>query len=243
MIKIKKIKGFTVGLAVIIGSAMLMISVSITSILISDIKNSAVNTNSATAYNLAESVLSCAVSLDKNIRYYDGTNSSNIEDLGGIFPKNLKIFDQSPVQGNNPPVTPYRVPAYDLFANSFTPGYADKTYNIFDNNQESYTLSSVKCLGQSIMQGINTGPDPKTKVTAYNPAAAPLNLQQFAGGVNTSINFDKSTVEAYSGASGACAYLDVYAKDGNSQKLFVSRARLPCFGGNAVERVLVQYSN
>lgn len=231
-----KFRGFTVGLAVIISSAMLIISVSITSVLISDIKNALINTNSAKVYNLAETVLTCAVSMDKNIRYYGGNNSAEIEDLGGIFPKNMKIFDQTALIGNAAQAS-YTTPNYEASTDTFTPGYASKDYTISSPDENLYVKSSVRCLNQSLLNNL------ENNVRVYNPDVPPSSLSSYDEGVVTTINFSQAAVQAYSGVPNACVKLEVYAKDDNNEKLFVSTASLPCNSPSAVQRVLVQYNN
>jgi hypothetical protein len=232
-----KLKGFTIGLAIIISSSMLIISVSITTLLISDVKNTLINTSSATVYNLAESVLDCAISHDKNIRYFSGSNASNIQDLSGIFPKNLKIFDQ--VYDGDTTLATYKTPNYDALSDTFTPGYADKNYSISGFDNKSYVMNSIKCLNYSILDNLV----PNVTVNVYAPTNAPTYLAQYSGGVITTVNFDKNVVNSYLGMKDACAKLDVYAIDSNAQKLFVSTASMPCGGPAAVQRVLVQYNN
>jgi hypothetical protein len=241
-LKHKSMRGFTMGLALIIVAAMLLISVSISTLLLRDLKNSASNIKSSIAYNLAESALECAAGYENNIKYFDASGAV----ITGIFPVSTSY-------------------AYvPLSYGSGTAGYANSQWSDVNDNTDNgakYKLDSIKCFGESILYEVNNDADMSDNSTTTiksltSPVAMPAG---FAGGVVTSIKIKKD-LSLYVGTDlqdsfkkylqNACVSLDVYATNTQTtadpyyKKLIVSKAQVPCAGGSNVdktERVLVRY--
>jgi streptogramin lyase len=131
-----KYRGFTIGLALIITSSVLLITISITSILIRDIKNSASDEKSSIAYNLAESALECAVSYENNIREFDSSGNN----ITGVFPTS---YSTTPV--TTPPVSGI------LGTTGSNPQgiTIDSAGNIYTANYNSHNLTKITPAGVS----------------------------------------------------------------------------------------------
>jgi hypothetical protein len=246
-----QIRGFTMGLALIIVSSMLLISVSISTLLMRDIKNSASNIKSSIAYNLAESGLDCAYSLESNVKYFD--NRGDV--VTGVFPTST---------------IPFKNPAsYDALNDAITEGFASKDWSKdnFDDSgtpindiNKTYNIDTLKCFGVNILSDIKTGSNitdiSTTSLKNIDTGKAP---KGFVGGVVTHINIKKDlsfvvNMNTPSGSDsfkkylqGSCVTLDIYATSTGAalgpvyEKLIVGRAFVPCEGNNKVERVLVRY--
>jgi hypothetical protein len=239
-----KSRGFTLGLALIVVATTLLISVSISSILIRDIKNSTANERGSMAYNLAESALECAVGYESNIRYFDVLGNN----LTGVFPTST-IYDIGP--------------AADAFGSPQN-GYAYKNYIVGNTNNTNrfFTKEDVRCFGNEILSNINppTTPPDNEVITTLNPAtsnapAGYYNVNPLLNGVLTKINIKKDINYNTIGlpitksffldyTQSACIELNIYSvfEDGLYKKIISAEASVPCNDLNASKRVLVRYT-
>jgi hypothetical protein len=245
-----KLRGFTMGLALIIVAVMLLISVSISTLLLRDLKNSASNVKSAIAYNLAESGLECMSAFENNIKYIDSTG--NI--ITGLFPTSTSYV--------------YGSVSYNSAIPLVSPGYANKDWQVTseianDGKNEIYKKDSIKCFGIPIIDNVVTNPAnfplPSTVTTLETVTASPSNgPASFVGGVVTHIKIKKDESVLMNNASqdsfqkylqNGCLDMYIYSKDVNPsgvpfyKKLLVSKAFVPCTGSDRTERSLVRYMN
>ncbi len=245
-----QMRGFTMGLALIIVSSMLLISVSISTLLMRDIKNSASNIKSSIAYTMAESALECAYSLESNIKYFNKDGDI----VTGVFPVGTTYL---------------KTPAsYDVLNDLVNPGFASKDWSKDNTGEDedvdrnkTYNINTLKCFGVPILDDIKTGAsitsDSTTTLKEIEVNKAP---NGFAGGVVTHINIKKDlsleyTIPTSNGnrdsfqkyLQKSCVTIYVYATNTgvtlplSYEKLIVSRAFVPCDGSDKTERVLVRY--
>ena len=78
----KNMRGFTLGVAMIIMGILVTISIGMSTLLLKDLKLVSVTEKSSIAYNIADSILACATSYENHIRYI---NRLGVDDTG-IFP-------------------------------------------------------------------------------------------------------------------------------------------------------------
>ena len=78
----KNMRGFTLGVAMIIMGILVTISIGMSTLLLKDLKLVSVTEKSSIAYNIADSILACATSYENHIRYI---NPAGVDDTG-IFP-------------------------------------------------------------------------------------------------------------------------------------------------------------
>ncbi len=249
-----KVRGFTMGLALVIVASMLLISVSISTILIRDLKNSAANEKSVIAYDLAESALECIISYENNIRYFD-INGNNIT---GLFPVSLNYRNTSDL---------YSDPSKDLpKAEGFSgaqDGYAYKNYIVGDinNTNKFFTKKDIRCFGNEILININPSlipTDDKVYTTlksatsdapnGYYSATPASNGVVTSIKIKTDVNYDVlenvTTQKLFSEyLQKSCVDINIYAAPEGStyKKLISAEASVPCISKNATKRVLVRY--
>ncbi len=235
-----QIRGFTLGLALIIVAATLLISISISTLLIRDIKNSASNTLNSIAYNLAESGLECISGHEDSIRYFD-LEGNNVT---GLFPTSTAYT--------------YQV-AKDQNDSSPSAGYSSKDYTITntDNKNKFFNIDQVKCFGYKILNNTTGAVDSDgsfTKVTA-NDSTAPAGYYSAVpanNGVVTQIKIakDVSDLDAANNLSffqkylkSSCLDIKVYSvlESNIYKKLIVSESSVPCTGKYVTKRLLVRY--
>jgi hypothetical protein len=249
-----KSRGFTLGLALIVVATTLLISVSISSILIRDIKNSTANERGSMAYNLAESALECAVGYESNIRYFDIAGNN----ITGVFPASLNHVNTS---------ISYSANEFERAESPFgvaQNGYAYKNYIVGNTNNTNrfFTKEDVRCFGNEILSNINppTTPPNNEVITTLDPATsnAPTgyyNANPLLNGVLTKINIRKDINYNTIGlpitksffldyTQSACIELNIYSvfEDGLYKKIISAEASVPCNDLNASKRVLVRYT-
>lgn len=243
--KIKNVRGFTMGLALVIVASMLLISVSISTILIRDLKNSAANERSSTAYNLAESALECIISYENDIRYFDiGGNN-----ITGVFPVSINHLNGSAYASN-----PFQ--NADTLLGLPQSGYAYKNYIAGSNDNKFFAKKDVRCFGNEILTDINpTSPptDDKVYTTLSNASIATAPSGYGTGVVTkiqikTDINYDlfgnANTQKLFSEyLQNSCVDINIYAAPEGTgyKKLISAEASIPCGAKNATKRVLVRY--
>lgn len=82
----KSLKGFTLGVAMIMMGILVTVSLGMSVLLLRDLKQASLTESSSRAYNLADGFMTCLVSYENTIRNYD--NGVNI---GGLFPENISF--------------------------------------------------------------------------------------------------------------------------------------------------------
>jgi hypothetical protein len=238
--KSRAVKGFTLGLALIIVAATLLISISITTLLLREIKNSSANTLNSIAYTLAESGLECVSGFEENIRYFDlaGVN------VTGLFPTSTSyVYDVAKSQNETPP----------------SAGYAGRYYTTDnqDNKNKTFTKDQIKCFGYKIVDDVSGAPSIDGSYTkiSNNDATAPLGYYSAIpvnNGVVTEIKIKKdiSDIDVQNNVSffekylkNVCIDISIYSVyDTNIyKKLIVSEASVPCTGKYVSKRLLVKY--
>ena len=188
-------RGFTLGVAMIIMGVLITITLGMSALLLRDIKTASVTEKSSTAYNLADGMMNCILSYDNQIRYYDASNN----DVAGLFPT------------------------------STTSTY-NSNYKTSDGLH--YLQDSIKCFEKSILT--NTFVPNTYSVEPANIQNAP---PQYDGGVRTNISIKSDFMS--NNLYNSCVKAEIYAKD-NQEKLFITRASVPCTGDKTIERVIVR---
>ncbi len=242
MLNINKINnfknsGFTMGLALVIVASMLLISVSISTLLMRDLKNSAANEKSVIAYSLAESAIECIVSYENNIRYFD-TAGNNIT---GLFPTS----------------TTYSITPAENITGSAQNGYAYKNYQVGSLTNKFLTEEDIRCFGNEILSNINLpsgDSDVKTTLSIADPLKVPTGYA--VSGVvtyikiRTDVNYDVNTravdpsIKLFRDyLQNSCVDINIYTapEDGRYKKLISAEASVPCDAKNATKRVLIRY--
>ena len=247
-----KVRGFTMGLALVIVASMLLISVSISTILIRDLKNSAANEKSVIAYNLAESALECIVSHENNIRYFD-TLGNNIT---GLFPISLNYRNTSDLYSDSSK----DLPKAEGFSGA-QDGYAYKNYVVGENDNKFFAKKDVRCFGNEILTNINPSlipTDDKVYTTlksatsdapsGYYSVTPALNGVVTSIKIKTDVNYgvleNVTTQKLFSEyLQNSCVDINIYAAPEGStyKKLISAEASVPCTGKNLTKRVLVRY--
>ncbi len=181
-LKQKHNTGFILGMALIILSVLLTVSISMTTILIKELKLSSATSASHTAYYLADSAMSCITALNRNAMPSDTTQFST-----SIYPDNTTW--NSTV---NPPV----------LANTTTWATSSMTcfsYALFSPGNITKTLSSdpVNMQNKTLIQNIDS--------TVSSPTT-----YQGGGGVKTSIQI--KTIEFDTYFEKACVTIEIYTK-------------------------------
>lgn len=235
-----KVKGFTLGLALIIVAATLLISISISTLLIRDIKNSASNTLNSIAYNLAESGLECISGHEDSIRYFD-IEGNNVT---GLFPTSTS-YNYAIAKDQND-ITP-------------SAGYSSKDYTITntDNKNKFFNIDQVKCFGYNVLVDTTGALDANGSFTKIlvNDSTAPAGYYSVVpanNGVVTQIKIikDVSELDVMNNLSffekylkSSCLDIKVYSVLESSiyKKLIVSESSVPCTGKYVTKRLLVRY--
>ncbi len=245
-----KVRGFTMGLALVIVASMLLISVSISTILIRDLKNSAANEKSVIAYDLAESALECIISYENNMRYFD-TLGNNIT---GLFPVTLNYRNTSD------PYATTELPKAEGFSGA-KDGYAYKNYVVGGNDNKFFTKKDIRCFGNEVLTNINPSlipTDDKVYTTilpatsdapsGYYSATPASNGVVTSVKIKTDVNYDvlenATTQKLFSEyLQNSCVDINIYAAPEGStyKKLISAEASVPCTGKNLTKRVLVRY--
>ena len=228
-----KVRGFTLGLALVIVAATLLLSISISSILLRDLKNSSQNILNSIALHTAESGLECIVSYEDNIRFFDIIGN----DITGLFPTSTTYA--------------YRL-AKD--SNKITPsaGYAARDYTMsnLDNNNKLFDVDQIKCFGVKILETIETGNSITDLSTTTLTIANADSPSGYAGGALTEIKIKKDISVADAGNSffekyskNVCLNLKVYSTSTSNiyKKLIISEASVPCNGKDVTKKILVRY--
>lgn len=243
-----KNSGFTMGLALVIVASVLLISVSISTLLIRDLKNSAANEKSAIAYSLAESALECIISYENNIRYFD-TLGNNIT---GLFPASLNYLNSALSYANN------ELPV----VSATQEGYAYRDYQVDGATNKFLAKKDIRCFGNEILSNINIIPsnesDVETTLNSLTPTLnAPAGYYSSNSALNgvvtyirikTDINYDNINQVTPQKLFGeylqkSCVDINIYAApEGDSYKKLISaEASVPCNAKSATKRVLVRY--
>jgi hypothetical protein len=244
-----EMRGFTIGLALVIIASMLLISVSISTLLIRDLKNAAANEKSVIAYNLAESALECIINYENNIRYYDDLGNN----ITGLFPVSKNYLNTfNPYASNELPK------AEDTSLNPKN-GYSYKTFQVGSPDNKFVLKKDIKCFGNEILSNINPSTIPSNNDVYTILQEASLNPNSpsdyIANGVVTSIkikkdiNYNPITAAVTSQnlfseyLQKSCVDINIYATlEGSSYKKLISvEASVPCNSKNAIKRVLVRY--
>lgn len=240
--------GFTMGLALVIVASVLLISLSISTIMIRDIKNASANEKSVIAYSLAESALECIISYENNIRYFDDKGNN----VTGLFPVSINYFNSAlPYANNELPV-----------ASTVQGGYSYKDYQADGTNNKFLAKKDIRCFGNEVLSNINTIPsndsDVETTLNLLTPTSnAPTNYYSSNPTLNgvvtnikikTDINYDNidqvTTQKLFTEfLQNSCVDINIYAApEGDTYKKLISaEASVPCTGKNLTKRVLVRY--
>ena len=208
--KTSAMRGFTLGVAMIIMGILVTISIGMSTLLLKDLKLVSVTEKSSIAYNIADSILACATSYENHIRYI---NPSGVDDTG-IFPTSI----------------PYN---YDS-------NYKENYTTANTANQLSFDKSSIKCFDQEILDEINSDPKNITKVMAINNADTDRENDgpsNYAGGVKTIVRVQTDYMK--SNLRDGCAEVEIYSIT-SQDKLFVAKGKVPCTGSKIIEKVIVK---
>ena len=139
-------RGFTLGVAMIIMGILVTISVGMSALILKDLKLVSITEKSSIAYNIADSILACTTSYENHIRYI---NPSTGADEAGLFPTStLYNYDTN-------------------YKENYTTADVSSQLN-FDKN-------SIKCFDLEILDTSNPDPKNITSIVAATSANAPAN--------------------------------------------------------------------
>ncbi|MDQ5957248.1 MAG: hypothetical protein QG614_223 [Patescibacteria group bacterium] len=99
--KTQNIKGFTLGIAMIIMGILITVSLGMSTLLLRDLKQASITESSSRAFNLADGFMNCLVSYEKNTM----KTNNGYGDYGGLFANiendqyNENYIDRTPLQG------------------------------------------------------------------------------------------------------------------------------------------------
>ena len=122
-----KMRGFTLGISMIIMSVLVAMSIGMSTLLLRDLKIASVTQKASVAYNLADAALSCTSSYESHLRKLNGAGS----DIGGLFPE---------------------VKPYSYLPANYTENYTGNNYHY---TQESITCFGKEILDQSGSDPLN----------------------------------------------------------------------------------------
>ncbi len=212
----QKERGFVLGLALIILGAVLSIGIAISTLLIRDLKLSIASVDSNIAYALADSVLTCAGTLDN-----DFSMITSLGEQKKVFPtnKNLSAFFDSE----------YRA-TYDISTLKCLEGpvFSGSPLNTdLSSATATNALSYTKTVNSVVQQIKST-----TTMSYINPS---FDSSIYAGGVMT-----KFEVSGDQLPSKSCVTLEVYAASTTGDRMYIARGKVPCAGPRVIERVVVK---
>lgn len=206
----KNMRGFTLGMAMIIMAILVTVSLGMSTLLLRDLKLVSVTERSSIAYNLADSMMSCVTSYENHIRY---NNPVTGIDETGLFPTSTDFL-------------------YDI-------NYKENYTTSDINTQIHYEKDSITCFDKKILDINDTSVvDIKNKVTLTSPASTmPIG---YSGGALTMIRIQTANMKK--NLNDACVVAEIYATTTqfSTDKLIITRGKIPCIGDKVVERVIVK---
>lgn len=214
--KINKKRGFVLGLALIILGAVLTIGIAISTLLIRDLKLSIASVDSNMAYALADSMLTCAGTLDN-----DFIVTTILGEDKKVFPSKKDLLTYYDVE--------YRS-LYDISTLQCleSPIFSGSLLNTdVSVSTSTSVLETTKTVGAIVQQIKST-----TSISHINPAT---DDSAYADGVLT-----KFEVIGDHLPSRSCVTLEVYAASSTGDRMYIARAKVPCVGPRIIERVLVK---